>query len=70
MLEGMAMKGCIVWPGVYGGASKREREREKEKVRENRRLGASSKTNVTHLSVLHAALQASAWWLIQHNDEP
>lgn len=66
MLEGMAMKGCIVWPGVYGGASKSE----KGKVRENRRLGASSKTNVTHLSVLHAALQASAWWLIQHNDEP
>lgn len=45
--------------------------REKKKARETAaRAGRSRKTNVTDSSVTHAALQASGWWLIQHDDEP
>lgn len=45
----------------------REREREKKEGEEKK---VQRTVSVTDSSVTHAALQASGWWLIQHNDEP
>lgn len=71
MLEGMAKKGCIVWPDVCRGMCVCVCEGKKKKAREKAvRAERSGKTSVTDFSVTHAALQASGWRLIQHDDEP
>lgn len=50
---------------------KKERDRKEEREREEDcELDRSRKTSVTDFSVRHTALQASGWWLIQHDDEP
>lgn len=53
----MYVEGCV-W------GRKRRRERRPWELERSR------KTSVTDFSVTHAALQASGWWLIQHDDEP
>lgn len=74
MLEGMAKKGCIVWPGVCIEVYVCLKEKKKEQDMKIERIRQweldSRKMTVTDLSVRHAALQASGWWLIQHDDEP
>lgn len=69
-LEGIAKKRCIVWPALWQNLAIGVCEREWQK-RVQRNVGVKSRgTRVTDSSVTHAALQASGWWLIQHNDEP